>query len=276
MPFITEDLQYITVRLEGQTNSGISIGTGFYFGYNDRLFLVTNKHVVSDVVNGSFVSIRARVDNVGKTPLLGEGLPIAFNKESFIGHPDPDIDVSVMNLSAIVNQLESNASHIYYKCITLDSIPNKEQIQQLIAPLEEIVFIGYPSGIWDTANPLPVMRKGVTATPYFVDFKGKPQFLIDASVFPGSSGSPVFIYHAGSYVDRNGTVHIGSLLFFIGIIAMVFTQNERGQIIIEEAPTQLLFYTEIQQMIDLGVVFKPIAIIETADHYISEASKDNR
>jgi len=276
MPFITEDLQYITVRLEGQTNSGISVGTGFYFGYKERLFLVTNKHVVSDVVNGSFVSMCAKVENGVKTPLLGQGLKIPFNKENFIGHPDPVTDVSVMNLSDIVNRLESNASHIYYKCITLDSIPNKEQIQQLIAPLEEIVFIGYPSDIWDTANLLPVMRKGVTATPYFVDFKGKPQFLIDASVFPGSSGSPVFIYHAGSYVDRNGTVHIGSLLFFIGIIAMVFTQNERGQIIIEEAPTQLRFYTEIQQMIDLGVVFKPIAIIETAVYYLSETSKDNR
>jgi len=57
---------------------------------------------------------------------------------------------------------------------------------------------------------------------------------------------------------------------------MVFTQNERGQIIIEEAPTQLRFYTEIQQMIDLGVVFKPIAIIETAVYYLSETSKDNR
>jgi len=132
MPFITEDLQYITVRLEGQTNSGISVGTGFYFGYKERLFLVTNKHVVSDVVNGSFVSMCAKVENGVKTPLLGQGLKIPFNKENFIGHPDPVTDVSVMNLSDIVNQLESNASHIYYKCITLDSIPNKEQIQQLI------------------------------------------------------------------------------------------------------------------------------------------------
>jgi len=128
MPFITEDLQYITVRLEGQTNSGISVGTGFYFGYKERLFLVTNKHVVSDVVDGSFVSIRARVDNGEKIPLLGQGLKIPFNYKNFIGHPEPDIDVSVMNLSVIINELESNGNYIYYKCIIPDSIPNKEHI----------------------------------------------------------------------------------------------------------------------------------------------------
>jgi hypothetical protein len=36
-------------------------------------------------------------------------------------------------------------------------------------------------------------RRGMTATPPQLDYCGRPTFLIDASVFGGSSGSPVFL-----------------------------------------------------------------------------------
>ena len=57
---------------------------------------------------------------------------------------------------------------------------------------EEIVFIGYPSGLRDEHNSTPLIRRGITASPIWNDFGNDPIFLIDAGVYPGSSGSPVF------------------------------------------------------------------------------------
>ena len=41
---------------------------------------------------------------------------------------------------------------------------------------------------------MPILRRGTTATPIALNFEGRPEFLIDAAVYPGSSGSPVFVY----------------------------------------------------------------------------------
>lgn len=61
-----------------------------------------------------------------------------------------------------------------------------------LAALEDIVMIGYPTGIWDSKNNMPIIRKGVTATPPNQDYEGRAEFMIDAACFPGSSGSRCF------------------------------------------------------------------------------------
>ena len=71
-------------------------------------------------------------------------------------------------------------------------MPDATALAKLNA-VEEIMMIGYPNGLWDAKNNLPIVRRGITGTPAFVDYNDKPEFVIDAACFPGSSGSPVFI-----------------------------------------------------------------------------------
>ena len=61
---------------------------------------------------------------------------------------------------------------------------------------EEVLVIGYPNALWDEANNLPLFSKGIASTHPAKDFNGKPEFIIDAAAFPGSSGSPVFCYRS--------------------------------------------------------------------------------
>jgi hypothetical protein len=68
-------------------------------------------------------------------------------------------------------------------------IPTPEDLENISA-IEDIYMVGYPIALWDPYNVLPLARKGVTATPYKYDFNGKKEFLVDISVFEGSSGSP--------------------------------------------------------------------------------------
>ena len=63
----------------------------------------------------------------------------------------------------------------------------------------EVLFVGYPNDYYDTVNNLPLVRKGTLASMPNIDFRGKGAVVIDAQVFGGSSGSPVFVSWDGKY-----------------------------------------------------------------------------
>ena len=102
-------------------------------------------------------------------------------------------------------------------------IPSKEQVDNLSA-IEDITFIGYPSGLYDEKNKISIIRQGITATPIWNNFKGEDVFLIDAGVFPGSSGSPVFIYNHGTYPVKDG-IALGNRLLFVGVLSQTMLRD---------------------------------------------------
>jgi len=274
---LSEKLLYTTTRLAGiKANNQSSIGTGFVFNHEKRFFLITNKHVVDGVIEGEFTLHKSTIVNGEKKPDLGKNINIKFNQSNFIGHPDPDVDVTVMNISKIYNNLVASGDEPYILTITEKNIPKVEDLEKFIKSLEEIVFVGYPNGIWDSINSIPLMRKGITATPYDINFLGKPIFLIDASVFPGSSGSPVFIYYSGSYSDKEGKLYAGDRIYFIGIVAKVYQRQEQGEIVLKDIPTSTLPVPITNQMIDLGIVFKASTIIESINNYVFVVNQQNQ
>lgn len=58
----------------------------------------------------------------------------------------------------------------------------------------------------------------MTATPPYIDFDGRPEFIIDCACFPGSSGSPVLLYNAGTHVQKDGNLAIGPRIKLLGIL----------------------------------------------------------
>ena len=140
------------------------------------------------------------------------------------------------------------------------------ELQQIDA-LEDVIFVGYPELAYDQRNNLPVFRRGITATFPWIDYKGKPEFLIDASVFPGSSGSPVFIYNRPPWLNKYGQSQHEERLLLLGVLRAA-NCGERLFVSIptpEGTPTQSIIGTE---MIDLGVVIKTRSIEETIEHAV--------
>ncbi len=130
-----------------------------------------------------------------------------------------------------------------------------------------VLFVGYPDGMFDQKHFTPIVRQGTIATPPELDFDDKPVFLIDASVFPGSSGSPVFSYSR----SFKGQIVEAQLL---GIISEVYTQRVDGEIEWRPAPTQKVPFPSMQQMIDLGVVIKAPFVREAiADFWSAQVTK---
>ena len=265
-----EQLLYSTVLVE--TESGdppqTGIGTSFIFNIqrDDKTFLclVTNKHVVAGASKGRFFFTKKQND----LPLVGQRYDVYIDgfENAWFGHPDPAVDVAVMPLIPIIQGAEQAGVELYFRSISHTSIPSEEQLEEMDA-LEEVVFVGYPSGIYDTVNLLPVLRRGTTATPVQVDYDGKPVFLVDASVFPGSSGSPVLIYNLGAWGGRRGLT-AGTRLFLLGIMAQVAYQEEQGKLEFQSIPSGAVPFVRTRQMLDLGVVHKARTVLETAEEFL--------
>lgn len=224
---VAERMFFSTMRIEAfnsGTNPFSSVGTGFYYAHriDDNTiipFIVTNKHVIRNTDSGIFHFMRGENSN----PVLENSIKVPIGGETWtnlwFGHPDDGIDVAVAPVGHILHFFRNNLKcDFFISYIDRSIIPSEEDINRIDA-MEEVVFIGYPDALWDTKNHLPIARKGTLATLINVDFEGEPKFLIDASVFGGSSGSPVFIKNSGSYHDKNGTLCIGHRLYLIGILA---------------------------------------------------------
>jgi hypothetical protein len=229
--------------------------------------------VIRDASDGLFVFIKA--NDKGSYPMLGQGLkiPLIQFEDHWHTHPNDDVDVAVMYLNPINKAVEDAGVVTYVRPIGKNHIATQDEIDSLDA-VEEIMFIGYPDGLYDEANLTPIIRRGSTATPLQLDYGNLPAFLIDASSFPGSSGSPVFIANFATYMNRRtGEVFAGgSRTMFLGILSGGFFMEESGQIERRSIPTakeELVIKTE--QMIDLGFVFKASTIIETIEDLFDQS-----
>ncbi|MPM73357.1 hypothetical protein SDC9_120337 [bioreactor metagenome] len=145
---------------------------------------------------------------------------------------------------------------VFFKAINEGFVYNESQLKELRA-LEEVVMVGYPIGLWDKNNNLPIFRTGSTASHPAYDFNEKGIGLVDMACFPGSSGSPIYIMNEISYIDKKGTIHMGSSrLIFLGILYSGASLDAKGEILVESIPTQQTIFSKTKLMTNLGYYIK--------------------
>jgi hypothetical protein len=270
---IPERLLFTTVRIETEGPNGRGAGTGFFFNYTwgekVSLFVVTNKHVLQDATVARFFLTKGKDGQ----PQLGQRFDVELENlpSQWFGHPNADVDVAIVPAQALFDEIRKG-TEVFFKAVSPKEIPSPAETSELDA-LEDVIFVGYPNGIYDTVNLLPILRRGTTATPVSVDYDGRPVFLIDASVFPCSSGSPVFIYTSSGRMTRDGNFNIGQpRLFFIGLVASVAIQHDEGMIDFVDIPTKVIPVVRSRQMLDLGIVFKSRTVVETCELVLRNAN----
>lgn len=202
---VLDQLCYSTVRIECENSLGQkSTGTGFFFSYefkekNPVLVIITNKHVLQGMTNGRFIMTAAT--EAGE-PINTLHYPITVSDiQHYIHqHPAADVDLCALPFEPVLKAAEKQGIRLFYRSLNKHFIPSRQQLEALHV-LEDILMIGYPNGIWDKHNNMPILRRGSTATHPNLDYEGRKEFLIDAACFPGSSGSPVLIYNPVGYMS---------------------------------------------------------------------------
>lgn len=238
---LSEQLAHSTVRIEIETVAGCKgTGTGFFYRFADQgdkhiPVIVTNKHVIEGAQRGRFNVTLA--DEEGN-PTYGN--PEVYTFEGFTQfwtpHPDPTIDLCAMPIAPLLMAAEQAKKKLFYVSLDKSLIPSTPELADMTA-MEDITMVGYPNGIWDEKHNMPVFRRGITATHPNLDWNGNPEFLIDAACFPGSSGSPVFLFNLGGYATKSGGMVIGpSRVKLLGILYAGPQHTVTGEIKIIKVP----------------------------------------
>lgn len=237
----------------------VSSGTGFtfYFKYNKItrykiIGIVTNKHVVEGCDE---IRIAFSLKNI-KNYKNGEkyyNVTIKNARDKIVNHPDPTVDLCVILIQDIIDEIVNKKIDIYNFSFSRDSIPSQKKLEEEFFKVEDVTIVGYPDGMIDDINNLPIVRKGITATPLQFDFQDRPEFLVDASIFGGSSGSPVFILNNGAYSCPRGYIVGDTRMYLVGIIRAVGLHILDGKIVANNSKKDeiALFRTDMPN--NLGV-----------------------
>lgn len=237
----SETLMHTTVRLECLLDGNrSSTGTGFFFSFkvDEKTHIpviITNRHVIDRAEVGTFVL--TKMNDQGE-PILGATERVVLdNFESlWVKHPENNVDLAVFPIAPLYRQAESKGIKFFAPPIGEDLLATTDKLADL-SGLENITMIGYPNGIWDEKNNMPIVRRGITATNPKHDYNGLPIFVIDCACFPGSSGSPVLIFDEGGYLSARGNLNLGGgRLILLGVLFAGPQHVAEGEIKTIEVP----------------------------------------
>lgn len=214
---LSDQLIHSTVRIETTGADGDGSGTGFFMKLceteNSNVpVIVTNKHVIDAATEGVLHFTQEKDES--NEPDYDNHIEMGVSnfEASWIKHPDATVDLAVYPVAHIFRELIQQGHRIFYRTFNTDTLADAAFMDQLNA-VEDILMVGYPNGLWDPRHNLPIVRRGITATPTYIDFEDRPEFMIDCACFPGSSGSPIVLYNVGTYVDKEGNTQLGGERF---------------------------------------------------------------
>lgn len=229
----TTDITRSTTRIKKTSMDGTSsTGTGFFWRFSDNnmdFWVVTNRHVIE---KHKQLTLTLDINPLPEPNSNIKFIDTNVENPTVIEHPNPEIDLAaiwlVPYIAAINEHLNAEPRAAFLEA---GSIATKDFMDGL-SPVEPVLMVGYPNGLLDKANNKPIVRRGITASAAYIDYNGKPEFLIDCACYPGSSGSPVYIRRDNPWVDRKtGGVTMGHPpMALAGVLYSGPTISQQGKI----------------------------------------------
>ncbi len=172
-----------------QQQQALTNASGFLFERDERLFLVTSRHVLIDEPSEHFpdrieIELHTNVDNIAES--TGFSMPLYRNGRSVWRQgldTAGEIDVAALEIDR--NAFPATA---VYRAFTP---------AHLLGPADHIeigtslLVVGFPLGFHDNLHHMPVVRQAVLASSFGLRFQGQGFFLTDARTHRGTSGAPV-------------------------------------------------------------------------------------
>ena len=170
---------------------GMTNASGFFFERDERLYLVTSRHVLIDKPskhhpNRIEIEVHTKADDLAKSVRISL-LLYKDGKSQWRQGTDTsgEIDVAMIELDRAA--LPPGALLFAF---------TPAHLQPMDDPIEvgsSALIVGFPLGFHDTLHHLPVVRQSVIASAFGMRFQGQGYFLTDARTHRGTSGAPVVL-----------------------------------------------------------------------------------
>ncbi len=163
--------------------------SGFFFEHEERLFLVTSRHVVIDKPSRHFpdrLEIELHIDLNNMAKSTGFSIPLYQDGKSLWHQgcdPAGEIDVTMIEIDRAA--LPQTAVYRAFTANHLHGPPDQVEVGTMLQ------VVGFPLGFHDTLHHMPVVRHAGIASSFGLRFQGKGYFLTDARTHRGTSGAPV-------------------------------------------------------------------------------------
>ena len=172
-----------------ENNTLLTNASGFFFERDERLFVITSRHVVIDEPSQHFpnrIEIELHSDPANMAQSIGYSIPLYRDGESIWRQGTDtagEIDVAVIE----IDRTALPKSAVYHAFTPKHLVGEAEQIE--IG--SNLLVVGFPLGFHDTLHHMPVVRHAIVASSYGTRFQGKGYFLTDARTHRGTSGAPI-------------------------------------------------------------------------------------
>lgn len=170
-------------------NQQLTNATGFFFARDDRLYLITSRHVFVDEAAGHFpdqilIKLFTDTDNLAQTTDFS--IPLYRGKKELWTQAKDSS--GIIDVVAIELKRSAMPDSVLYDAFTPATVCQPETHVEVGTPL---MVVGFPLGFSDTLHNLPVVRQAIVASSFGLRFQGMGYFLTDARTHRGISGAPV-------------------------------------------------------------------------------------
>jgi hypothetical protein len=253
--------------------TAVHVGTGYIYNVEAEgvmlPLVVSNRHVLCA---RSWICLELRLAAANGLPIRArpDSVRLEAREVIIVAHPDPAVDLAVICAAHFADRLYASGRTVFWPR-GQSAFDMDQDAAATVAVTETVYMVGYPNGIYDDVNGLPIVRRGSLALPYEANFKGKAEFVIDIAAFAGSSGSPVFavreVFHEQ---PSRGAWHKSAEIILLGFLSSGFTaplgcRSPRRELV----PTELNSGPLLEQMLHLGICVKASRLEEIV-RYIKE------
>ena len=199
LPKVESILLCATPILTFQGSRGLTNASGFFFQRDERLFLVTSRHVLVDEESEHHpdrIEIALHCDPENVAQVTHFSIPLYRNLKSLWRQgmdSGGGIDVAVIEIERAL--LPETLS------LRAFGPPNLLDRQDAVEVGSQVLIVGFPLGFQDRLHHMPVVRQAIVASSFGLRFQGEGYFLTDARTHRGSSGAPIVMRVAEPEAD---------------------------------------------------------------------------
>ena len=231
-------------------------------------WLVTNRHVVfpriDDPITGQKKETVPDSFTFNFKEIVGDEIkwiPVTLTQNELLKrtllHSDNSVDVVAIKVDDLATSLMVSNAHpnmISTGKVTDRDLPSASPLT--IEATSDVVICSYPHGFYDTVNKYPIVKSGIIASSWGKPFNGTRTFLVDANLFPGSSGGlvlskPTDIARINGKVMHSDFKHYVFLGVYSGQYNYVET-NPDGTTKVESYGLGIVWYSDLVREIVNG------------------------